>query len=172
LVIGSKYGFIPAICALACRDNEKGIVDFVDAGYDQTNPRDNSVLGGKKNRHWGGVGFWTKVDVEKHFGAFDLSKYIRTHVATSAEFKKRNPNRKWGYVYIDGDHSYEGVKEDFKRYWPNLSKGAILSLHDIYTKRLGGLDYGVWRFWRDIKRFNKYNLLEIPGSFGLGIIQK
>ena len=31
LCIGSKKGFIPAVCALACRDNRFGTVDFVVA---------------------------------------------------------------------------------------------------------------------------------------------
>jgi len=172
LAIGSRYGFIPATCALACRDNKKGIVDFVDAGYDQASPRDNRLLGGKKNRHWGGVGFWTKVDVENHFGAFDLSKYIRTYVTTSDEFKKRYPDRKWDYVYIDGDHSYKGVKADFRRFWQSVTKGGILSLHDIYTKNLGRLDYGVIKFWEELRKKNNCNMMEIPGKFGLGIIKK
>lgn len=172
LVVGSRYGFIPAVCATACRDNKKGKVDFVDAGYDQANPQDNKLLGGEENRHWGGVGFWTKVDIEEHFGAFGLNKHIQTFVATSAEFKKKYPNRKWSYVYLDGEHSYKGVKADFKRFWPSVAKNGILSLHDLCTQEIGGLEYGVGQFWREIKKEGEYNCLAIPGDFGLGIIQK
>ena len=34
LVIGSRYGFVPAIAGLALRANGGGTVDFVDANYD------------------------------------------------------------------------------------------------------------------------------------------
>ncbi len=172
LVIGSRYGFIPAVCAMACRDNKKGKVDFVDAGYDQASPKDNKLLGGKENRHWGGVGFWNKVDTKKHFGAFGLNKYIQTHVNTSNEFRKKYFNRKWDYVYLDGEHSYKGVKSDFKRFWSSVTKSGILSLHDLFTKNSGELKYGVGQLWRELKREGKYNCLEIPGKCGLGIIQK
>ena len=37
LCIGSRYGFIPAVMAQACKDNNLGKVDFVDAGYGETN---------------------------------------------------------------------------------------------------------------------------------------
>ena len=69
LCIGSRYGFIPAVCALACRDNGFGMVDFVDAGYameDHPDPME----------HWGGVGWWKKCDPNKYFGKFGLEKSL------------------------------------------------------------------------------------------------
>lgn len=172
LVIGSRYGFIPAVCAIACRDNGKGIVDFVDAGYDQDNPRDNKKLGAKRNVHWGGVGFWVKNDPKKHFAKFGLDGYINTYIMTSSNFKNKYPKRRWKYIYLDGDHSYKGVSTDFNRYWLRVKRGGFLSLHDIYTKRVGGLDYGVSKLWGQFKKSKKYNLLEMSGEYGLGIIQK
>lgn len=44
--------FVPAICAVGCRDNGFGKVDFVDAAMDMNDV--NKVAG----NHWGGVGFW------------------------------------------------------------------------------------------------------------------
>lgn len=164
LVIGSRYGFIPAICALGCKHNHKGIVDFVDAGYDQQNHND-------RRRHWGGVGFWTSVNLKQHFGSFGLHKRIRLYVATSEHFYSKNPTRTWNYIYLDGDHSYDGIKEDFSRYWPRLQKGGFLSIHDIRVKSLGGFDYGVWRLWSELKRQHK-RTIELPGKYGLGVIQK
>lgn len=172
LMIGSRYGFIPAVCALACRDSGKGIVDFADAGYDQDNPRDNKFIGEGRNVHWGGSGFWVKNDPKKHFAKFGLDNYIKTYIMTSSAFKNKYPKRRWGYIHLDGDHSYKGVMADFNRFWPVLTTGGFLSLHDIYTQRLGGLNYGVRHFWEEIKKTKKYNLLVIPGEYGLGIIQK
>jgi predicted O-methyltransferase YrrM len=34
------------------------------------------------------------------------------------------------FIFIDGDHSYEGLKTDWELYSPKLKKGAIILLHD------------------------------------------
>lgn len=165
LVVGSRYGFVPAVCAQALKDIGGGVVDFVDAGYQSANPQDKN--------HWGGVGFWKKVNVDKHFNRFGLYKYINFYLMTSEEYVKKYLKRKYDYVYLDGDHSYKGVKGDFDRFWPRLNKEGYLALHDIYTTHnLGNLDYGVNKFWQEIKKSKRYNQVEFPGQCGLGIIQK
>ena len=58
LCVGSRQGYIPAVCALACKYNHYGHVDFVDAGYDAGEP-DN----------WGGTGFWKKRSARAFFSA-------------------------------------------------------------------------------------------------------
>jgi len=161
LCIGSRQGFVPAVCALACKDNEKGVVDFVDASYNQ-NENDT--------HHWGGIGLWEKIDPDEYFGKFGLADYINLHVMKSSEFEKEFSTLMWQYIHVDGDHSYEGVKNDFKLFWPKLNKGGMMCFHDIFTKDLGGLDYGVSRFWDTIK--NKYQVMEFLGNCGLGVIQK
>jgi len=35
-----------------------------------------------------------------------------------------------GLVYIDADHSYEGVKSDIESFFPKLVKGGIMAFHD------------------------------------------
>ena len=161
LVIGSKYGFIPAIMALACKENNRGKVDFVDAGLDKNEPQ-----------AWGGVGFWKKVDYKKHFSILNLQKNIKFYLMTSKEFSKKYIDRKWEYIYIDGDHSYEGVKQDFDLFWPQLNKGGIMGFHDICIDKLDGSIYGVKRLWQELKKQKKYNMIEFSGDCGLGIIQK
>lgn len=37
------------------------------------------------------------------------------------------------FVYIDGNHSYESVKEDIKTYYPKLREGGVLGGHDFYN---------------------------------------
>lgn len=171
LCIGSRYGYAPAICALACKDNQGGCVDFVDAGYDQADPRHNIKLGANQSVHWGGVGFWKKTDVSKHFGQFGLTPYISFFLTTSNLFAASHPIKQWQYIYLDGDHSYEGVRSDFNLFFPKLSKGGCIVFHDIYTKHLGGMPYGVHRFWKELKSKKRYHCLEVPGACGVGIIQ-
>lgn len=166
LCIGSRRGFIPAICALACQDNNKGNVDFVDAGYDRNQPA----------KHWSGVGFWKKVIPQKHFSTLNLGKWITTYVMTSGQFADKFPKRRYGYIYVDGDHSYEGVKKDFEAFWPRLEKNGFMSFHDIVAKGyLDGGEFGVWKFWNELENVNKIEFPfpdKPPEYSGLGIIQK
>lgn len=37
------------------------------------------------------------------------------------------------FLFIDGDHTYHGVKQDFEMYSELVSKGGIIALHDIAT---------------------------------------
>lgn len=163
LCIGSRSGYIPAICALACKDNRQGIVDFVDAGYDENDPNEPN--------HWGGIGVWKKINPKQYFKKFGLAPYIQLHVVTTQQFNKTKSTR-WGYIYIDGDHSYNGAKHDHIKFWPNLESGGAMVFHDIYVKRMGTLIFGVYKLWKEIKLSHPHNTIEIPGEFGLGILMK
>jgi predicted O-methyltransferase YrrM len=37
------------------------------------------------------------------------------------------------FLFIDGDHTYDGVKQDFEMYRELVSEGGIIALHDIAT---------------------------------------
>ena len=164
LCIGSRYGFIPAVCAMACKDNHYGRVDFVDAGFDMDDfegPGD----------HWGGVGFWKKCNPSKYFGKFGLDKHISLKVMKSSEYEKLNKNKKYDYIHIDGDHSYGGVKADFELFWPKLNKGGYLAIHDIGSPDKDGNVYGTRKFWKELSKKYKVSL-EFIEDPGVGIVQK
>lgn len=165
LCIGSRWGFIPAVCAMACRDNGAGVVDFVDAGFDMN---DYSGAG----EHWGGVGFWKRCDQKKYFGKFGLEKNISLQVMLTKDYFKRNREKRFGYIHIDGDHSYKGVKSDFEMFWPMLEKGGFLAIHDIGSPDKDGNVYGTRDFWKEIKESGEYKTIEVNENPGVGIIQK
>jgi len=162
LCVGSRKGFIPAAIALACKDNGKGHIDFVDAGYDRDQP----------TKHWSGIGFWKKEDPDKHFAKIGVNNYITTYVMTNEEYAKKFPKKRYQYIYIDGDHSYEGVKLDYDLFWPKLDQGYFMSFHDVVAR--GYLDkglFGIWKFWNEIG--DKHAIIfPFPKDSGLGIIQK
>lgn len=158
LCIGSKKGFIPAICALACQENNKGVVDFVDAGYDQ-----------KDKNNWGGIGLWKKIDPKKYFSFLGIHSRINIQVTTTKEFAAKS-KYKYEYIYVDGDHSYKGVKTDFNLFWPRVKKNGFMAFHDVYVKHLpGSAQFGVWKFWQEMKIGTK---ILLPYQTGLGILQK
>jgi hypothetical protein len=160
LCVGSLQGFIPAICALACKDNHKGHVDFVDAGKYSNEEND-----------WGGVGFWKDHDLDQHFSAYGLNHYLTPYIMSSKEFAKKYKKRKYEYIYIDADHSYEGAKADYNLFWPSLAVGGIISFHDINMKGLHhGKEFGVWKLWQELGEDNKLSF--VNGHYSVGFIQK
>lgn len=53
------------------------------------------------------------------------------------------------FLFIDGDHSFEGVRRDFERYAPLLSEDGLVAFHDIVT-----IDRDTWNqvdeFWETV----------------------
>lgn len=77
------------------------------------------------------------------------------------------------YLFIDGDHRYEGVKRDFEMYGPMVRKGGIIAFHDIVEGPPDAVG-GVPRFWREIKsQYRHREIIEDPnqGGYGIGILQ-
>jgi predicted O-methyltransferase YrrM len=74
-------------------------------------------------------------------------------------------------LFIDGDHTYNGVKKDFEMYSKLVKKGGMIALHDICVHSGSGCD--VEKFWREIKV--KYTHLDIikdtkQGWAGIGVL--
>ncbi len=44
--------------------------------------------------------------------------------------KVQNIYKNLNFLFIDGDHNYEGVKQDWALYKPMLKKGSIVAFHD------------------------------------------
>jgi predicted O-methyltransferase YrrM len=75
-------------------------------------------------------------------------------------------------LFIDGDHSYAGVKADFGAYAPLVRPGGIVALHDIVADP-DQPEVEVARFWGEISaRLPSRQLVERPNqrSYGLGVI--
>lgn len=52
----------------------------------------------------------------------------------SARAASKFEDRSLDFVYIDGDHSYEGCKRDIIAWAPKIRHGGILAGHDYYDK--------------------------------------
>jgi hypothetical protein len=61
--------------------------------------------------------------------AAGLSNHVESHVAYSADVAS-SWNRPIRLLWIDGDHSYEGVKKDLDGFFPHLVSLGVVALHD------------------------------------------
>lgn len=87
--------------------------------------------------------------------------------------KKILGNTKIDYLFIDGDHSYEGVKEDFVKYEILTSPKAKIVFHDVVPHHDDSCN--VYKFWNEIKE--QYPHKEYVDDwkqqrFGIGVLKK
>jgi predicted O-methyltransferase YrrM len=114
--IGSARGRSTCALALACKKNGDGRVYAIDPHT--VNP-------------------WTEIGTDGSTEAFlrarlrdyGLEPWCEVIVATSAEAAK-GWTRRIDLLFIDGDHSFEGVRADFEMFQPWLAPNALVVFHD------------------------------------------
>ncbi len=78
--------------------------------------------------------------------------------------------RKLDFLFIDGDHAYQGVREDFNMYSPLVRDGGVIAFHDIAQHPLQ-TECRVNEFWSEIKdQYNRYvEIIHDKSQQGMGI---
>jgi predicted O-methyltransferase YrrM len=76
------------------------------------------------------------------------------------------------FLFIDGDHSYAGVKSDFEQYAPLVRSGGLIAFHDIVDHPDYNAGGDVPRFWRELARTRDVReFIENPnGGYGIGLL--
>lgn len=54
-------------------------------------------------------------------------------------------------LFIDGDHSYSGVKQDANTYKSFVKRDGWVAFHDINSDKFNGPEMGVPQFWRELQ---------------------
>jgi cephalosporin hydroxylase len=88
---------------------------------------------------------------------------------TVAAVQRLLRGRPLDFLFIDGDHSYLGVKQDFQVFAPLVRAGGLIALHDVVPapQEIGG---EVPRFWAEVKaRQATEELIEHPDQQMMGI---
>jgi predicted O-methyltransferase YrrM len=75
-------------------------------------------------------------------------------------------------LFIDGDHSYSGVKQDYDQYRTLVRQGGLIVFHDILQNRFDP-DIQVAKLWDELKL--SHDVTEIvddydQGLFGIGVL--
>ena len=74
------------------------------------------------------------------------------------------------FLFIDGDHSYDGVCQDFNMYSPLMAPGGLIAFHDI-SPNPAEWTKGVARFWREfsLDHETEERVVNDEPGFGIGI---
>lgn len=67
-----------------------------------------------------------------------------------AEFERTLAGGQLDFLFLDGDHSYTGVKQDYEFYSRFVKPGGLIGFHDI-CHRPAQPDIEVHKFWNELK---------------------
>ena len=155
--IGSATGWSACHIGMALRENVQGRLYAIDP-HRTTNWNDP-------------VAADTLPILQCNLHRCGLEKYVEIVQATSAE-AARDCTRPIDLLFIDGDHSFEGVKRDWDLFSPHLSAYGVAVFHDA-TWDLHGTgrpDMGVPRFLETLRQ-QGYPLITIDRDYGLTLVQ-
>lgn len=89
---------------------------------------------------------------------YNTPKFIRgnSHDLETLDFLLRRMDNNavglFDFIFIDGDHSYEGVKQDFEMYEPFCKPNGLIAFHDIVdSPRHRERGVYVNQFWNEVK---------------------
>lgn len=71
--------------------------------------------------------------------------------------------QKLDLLFLDGDHSYNGLQQDWMMYTPLLHVGGIIAVHDINADLKYG--HGVGKFWNELNVPHK-KTFSVNGEWG------
>jgi len=75
------------------------------------------------------------------------------------------------FLFLDGDHTYEAVKQDFRLYAPFVRPGGVIVLHDV---ELRGHEWNglveVNQLWNEIKDNYEHMEFYFDGGTGTGVL--
>jgi len=129
-----------------------------------------------RGRFGGGYPIW-KIPLYRSFARKNQKIHLIREDSHNQETLEKVKNilngKKIDFLFIDGDHSYQGVKRDFEMYNPLVKKEGIIVFHDIIPGPIENVG-GVPEFWKEIKE-NNSGYQEIvkdwnQGGYGIGLL--
>jgi len=90
-----------------------------------------------------------------------LTDHVEVHRKFSRELAT-GWNRPIRLLWIDGDHTYPGAKQDLDLFVPHLAAGGVVALHDVLHNFAGPIRV----FVEDVLRSDRYGPAGCCGSIG------
>ena len=79
-------------------------------------------------------------------------------------------SRSVDFLFVDGDHTYEGVKRDYEMYGPLVRPGGMIAFHDIHTRSQGA---EVYKLWAELKTAGEWReFVDRSNNKGIGVLWK
>jgi predicted O-methyltransferase YrrM len=106
-----------------------------------------------------------------------------SHAAATVEAVRAAAGGPVDFLFLDGDHSYEGVRDDFEAYSPLVRPGGLVAFHDVVPDHAqrggpptGRSTGGVPRFWAELCAARPAACEEIvedhsQDGFGIGVLR-
>lgn len=76
------------------------------------------------------------------------------------------------FLFLDGDHTYKGVRKDWENYFPLVRKGGIAAIHDIARVEEGWKGLVETRPFFDLVKIDYPHEEIMHGGPGVGIVRK
>jgi len=158
--IGSARGKSACAVGLALRRNGFGKLYAIDphsvTEWNDTNSVDSFAI------------------ITEHLAKAGVTEQVEIVRKTSGEAAK-NWKDKIDLIFIDGDHSYEGVKADWELFLPHMSEFGVVVFHDTLwdlrpDPKLSRSDMGVPRFVEELRAAG-YPVITIDQNFGVSLVQ-
>ena len=99
--------------------------------------------------------------------------FVRLCRQYSVDAAKNFPDEYFDLIYIDGDHTYEGCKQDLEAWWPKVKRGGFFT-GDDYSDRLAprtGIEFGVIKAVNEFGKINNLPIYELT-RYGWVIIKQ
>jgi predicted O-methyltransferase YrrM len=158
--IGSARGRSASFIGLALRDNGKGMLYAID-------PHLQTPWNDPDSRD-------TFIEMRKNLAAVGVQGFVRVIRDWSGAVAS-SWNRPIDILFIDGDHSYEGVKRDWEAFLPHMAPFGIVVFHDTIwnIQASAPKDYpniGVPRFVEELRQ-QGYPVLTLENDHGVSLVQ-
>jgi predicted O-methyltransferase YrrM len=124
---------------------------------------------------WGGGYPWWKVRLYRSLALsgqrIDLIRADSHSAASLDAVQQALGTQKLDVLFIDGDHTYAGAKQDFEQYGPLVRQGGIIAFHDI-ADHPSGRGGDVPKLWRELQtgRSTRELIADRTKGYGIGVI--
>ena len=158
--IGSARGKSACAVGLALRRNGGGKLFAIDP-HRTTNWNDTNSVDS----------FAVITENLRKAGVTEQVEIVRQTSDTAAKGWDKNID----LIFIDGDHSYEGVKADWDLFLPHLNEFGVVVFHDTLwdlrpNPKTARTDMGVPRFVDELRAAG-YPVITIDQNFGVSLVQ-
>jgi predicted O-methyltransferase YrrM len=139
-------------------------------------PEDATIISVDIPEDRGGYPHWRQ-RLYRAFGRGRQSMYLvkgDSHMgSTLTRVKEILSGKAIDFLFVDGDHTYVGVRQDFNMYGPLVRKDGLVAFHDVAFHPYAGPACEVDRFWNEIKAaYEHEEFIENPkqGWAGIGVL--